>query len=283
MPLLRGSDGRRGNSSLTGGKMHVPLEVKEVRGLSPRVKLFVLDGELRSRPGQYLMVWVPGVGEVPISVATEAEGETWLLIARVGEVTSAIHSLGQGDRLWVRGPYGRGFTVSPGRHELVAGGYGVAPLIYLGRELVNLGAEVRFYAGFRTREEVLLEGVMRDLGETVITTDDGSYGLKGYVIEHLDLEWPDYAHLSGPEPMIEGALNLFPSRVRVEASMERLIRCSVGLCGSCVLEPLGLRVCVDGPVFPREVLRKVKLGLWLGFDGRLRRGGIRGSIVPPTP
>ncbi len=263
--------------------MYKAMELKEVRQLSPRAKLFKLEGSLGSEPGQYVMLWFPGVGEVPISVAKEVEGEIWLLIARVGRVTSELHKLNSGDRIWVRGPYGRGFTLRGGKHALIGGGYGIAPLIHLASRLNDVGAEVRIYAGFKTREEVLMEEELRKLGETVITTDDGSYGLKGFVTDHVDVEWPQFAHISGPEPMIEKALYIFPSQVRVEASMERLIRCSVGVCGSCILEPLGLRVCRDGPVFSSEVLRKVKMGIWLGFDGRLRRGGIQGSIVPPKP
>ncbi len=240
--------------------------------LTPRVRKIVLEGGVGSNPGQYIMAWVPKVGEIPLSVAMDRE-ETWLLVAKVGKVSSAIHSLVKGDYLWVRGPYGKGFTVpSEGRVALIGGGYGIAPLIHLAHSLRKSNTRIRFYAGFRTREEVMLEDLLWDLSdEVIISTDDGSYGLKGFVTEHVDYEWPDFIFTAGPELMMVRVVNEAVRRGKeVEASLERLIRCAVGVCGSCSLDPLGLLVCRDGPVFNGRLLMRTKdFGkYWRDFDGR---------------
>ena len=255
---------------------HRPLTIIESEPLTPRVRRIALEGELGARPGQYVMVWVPKVGEIPVSVAREVNGETWLLVAKVGKVSSAIHSLEAGDRLWVRGPYGRGFTTEVGgRVALVGGGYGIAPLIHLADTLRSRGGEgvrIEFYAGFRSAEEVMLEDLMRDLSDRlVVSTDDGSYGLSGFITEHIDYEGLDFVYTAGPEAMMVKVVSEAMGRgIGVEASLERLIRCAFGLCGACVLEPQGLLVCRDGPVFDGDVLMASEdFGkYWRDFDGR---------------
>ncbi len=250
---------------------HRTFTIKEIEPLSPRVKKIVLEGEVRAEPGQYVMIWVPKIGEIPVSIARELNGETWLLVARVGRVSSAIHSMREGDKLWVRGPYGRGFTLRKGRVTLVGGGYGIAPLLFLADRLGGL-AEVRLYAGFKSKEEILLEEIFREVADDVIiATDDGSYGLKGFITEHIDYEWPQYIYTAGPEQMMVKVVREALRRdIDVEASLERLVRCAIGICGSCSLDPLGLLVCRDGPVFDGKTLSKIyDFGrYWRDFDGR---------------
>ncbi len=240
--------------------------------LTPRVRRIVLEGSVGAAPGQYIMAWVPKVGEIPLGVAMDGR-ETWLLVAKVGKVSSAIHSLTKGDYLWVRGPYGKGFTVpSEGKVALVGGGYGIAPLIHLAHSLRESDVKIRFYAGFRTREEVMLEGLLQDLSDKVIiSTDDGSYGLKGLVTDYVNYEWPNFIFTAGPELMMVRVVNEAARRGKeVEASLERLIRCAVGICGACALDPLGLLVCRDGPVFNGRLLLRTKdFGkYWKDFYGR---------------
>ncbi len=252
---------------------HKPLTIVESEPLTPRVRRIALEGEVGARPGQYVMVWVPKVGEIPVSVAREGNGETWLLVAKVGRVSSAIHSLRSGDRLWVRGPYGRGFTTEvEGRVALVGGGYGIAPLIHLAEELRDRGVRIDFYAGFRSAGEVMLEDLLRDLSDRlVVSTDDGSYGLSGFITEHVDYKGLSFVYTAGPEAMMVKVVSEAVRRgIMVEASLERLIRCAVGLCGACVLEPQGLLVCRDGPVFDGRILMSSEdFGrYWRDFDGR---------------
>jgi NAD(P)H-flavin reductase len=93
------------------------MRIIESERLSEKVKKIVLEGNLGSSPGQYAMIWVPKVGEIPISIAREPKGETWILVAKVGKVSSAIHSLRIGEGLWVRGTVWEG--LQPQEWELL--------------------------------------------------------------------------------------------------------------------------------------------------------------------
>lgn len=249
------------------------MEVMEAEELSGKVKKIVLRGNLGSSPGQYVMVWVPGVGEIPISVARELEEEVWLLVAKVGRVSSALHSLREGDLLWLRGPYGRGFSSAEGRISLIGGGYGISPLIFLAERLRASGrVELRFYAGFRGRSDVILDDLLSSISDRLIlATEDGSKGLRGRITEHVDFDWPDRIYAAGPEPMLVEVVreSLWRGKA-VEVSLERLIRCSIGICGSCSLDPLGILVCRDGPVFDGRILAATRDfgNYWRVFDGR---------------
>ncbi len=241
--------------------MHRRAEVREVERLTARVRLYVLelDRRLGSRPGQFVMVWLPGAGEIPISVARERGRQVWLVIARVGRVTGAIHQeVGEGSWLWIRGPYGRGFSAGPGRHLLVGGGYGVAPLLRLADELRAIGGavEVRAALGFRSAAEAILLEEFREATDAVtVSTDDGSLGERGLVTEVVDLDWPDAVHASGPEPMLRALASACVQRgVRLEVSLERRVKCGLGLCGLCEVGSTGMRVCRDGPVFDARIL-----------------------------
>ncbi|MBK7199004.1 hypothetical protein [Candidatus Amarolinea dominans] len=106
-----------------------------------------------ARPGQFAMVWLPNVNERPLSLL-DADPVRFT-VARVGAFTAALHDLRLGDRLWVRGPLGQGFTVR-GRHLLlVGGGYGVAPLHFLARAALAAGAQVSVVIGAYRRGSAL--------------------------------------------------------------------------------------------------------------------------------
>lgn len=258
---------------MSNSQVYRVMRISDSKNLSAKVRKIVLEGELGSSPGQYVMVWVPGIGEIPISIARELDGETWLLVAKVGRVSSALHSLEAGDKLWIRGPFGRGFSLGGGKVALVGGGYGISPLIFLAEKLMKSGkTEVRFYAGFRSSNDVILENLLREVSdELIITTEDGSKGVKGKVVEHVDFDWPERICSAGPEAMLREVVNeALRVGKDVEVSLERLIRCSLGICGSCSLDPHGLLVCRDGPVFDGRTLAETRDfgSYWRGFDGR---------------
>jgi len=239
--------------------------VKEARRAGSTTILRLSVKLVAPKPGQFIMLWVPGVGEIPLSVADYSDGELLLAVTRKGKVTGYIYdAVHSGSVLHVRGPYGVPFTApsSGSRVLLVGGGSGVAPLHFLARVAREAGASCSAVLGFRTAGEVFLADSFQRYCRVVLTTDDGSLGVRGLASDEaarLISEGPvDAVYACGPEPLIEKVLSLALERgVRFEASMERYMRCAVGVCGSCVLEPVGLRVCRDGPVFGGEVLSKV--------------------------
>ncbi len=228
-------------------------------------------------PGQFVMLWVPGVGEVPMSVADYEGGILTMYITRRGRVTGHLHDCVRvGARLFVRGPYGRGFSpIERGRALLVGGGTGAAPLHFLAKSLRERGVRCVAALGFKSAEHAILLSELSKLCRVEVATDDGSLGFGGPVHELaaklLGEGRFDIVYACGPEPMLVAVLGLARSSgVPLEASLERYMRCAVGVCGSCVLEPLGLRVCRDGPVFSGDVLSRIEdLGRWWrDADGR---------------
>lgn len=227
-----------------------PARLVRIRTENHRTKTFVLDAGVSARPGQFAMLWLPGLDEKPFSLLDS--DPLSFTIAAVGPFTRALHTLAPGDRLWFRGPFGAGFTPRGGDHLLVGGGYGAAPLLLLAREMLAGGGRVRVVLGARTADELLLVQAVRDAGAEVhVTTDDGSVGTRGRVTDvvgpMLVADRPDTLYACGPHPMLHAleALSL-EHALDTQLSWEAYMRCAIGICGSC--EHDGLLLCADGPV-----------------------------------
>jgi len=218
----------------------------------------------RASPGQYVMVWIPGVDEVPMSLsAIGRDGASSVTVRSVGEATEALCSLMAGDRIGIRGPFGNGFTIVGAAPLLVGGGTGVASLKPLAEALLGRGIEPTLVLGARSSSQLLFRDRWeRLLGDGFIpATDDGSCGFRGLASECaarlLEERGFDVVYMCGPESMMSSIFDAAEERgIPVQASLERYIKCAVGLCGSCALGPY--RVCRDGPVFTSEQLRAVR-------------------------
>lgn len=252
-------------------RYHESFEVVKVVEEAAGLRRLVFDKGLRADPGQFVMLWIPGVGERPFSVMNDNPLE--LAIKRFeGKFTERVFSVYPEQRMFVRGPYGNSLTKhvrEDGAKLLVCGGCGAAPLEFLARRLVKDGHAVRVLAGARCREE--LPGFFRGM-EVLTATDDGSAGMKGVVTRFIDMLNPgsqDQFFICGPEVMMYAAAEKAQRYVRPESiilSTERYMKCGRGLCGSCEMD--GLRVCVDGPVF---TFRELKGGDF-GKRKRLKSG-----------
>jgi dihydroorotate dehydrogenase electron transfer subunit len=249
---------------------------------SPIVKTFTFQDKLcgKAESGQFVMVWIPGVDEIPISLSTiTPNGLTSITVAQVGEATKALHQRKRGNLLGIRGPYGKGFTLTSGNIMIAGGGTGLVPLMPLTEKLVKLSTKLTFLLGAKTKDELLfLDRINQTLSkvnaETVVTTEDGSHGLKGIITDQaeqrLAKEKFDMIYACGPEQMMYKMFRLAERyHMPFQASLERIMHCAIGLCGSCVIGKL--RVCKDGPVLNSEQLRSVKeeFGKFKrGFQGR---------------
>jgi len=245
------------------------VKIQEVKEESPTVKTFTFQDKLcgKAEPGQFVMVWIPGVDEIPFSLSTiTSNGLTSITVAEVGEATKALHQRKLGDALGIRGPYGNGFTLASGNIMIAGGGTGLVPLMPLTEKLVKLSTKITFLLGAKTKDELLfLNRINQTLSkinaEIVATTEDGSYGLKGIVTDKaeqkLAKEKFDVIYACGPEPMMYKMFLLAEQfNMPFQASLERIMRCAIGLCGSCTIGRL--LVCKDGPVLTSEQLRTVK-------------------------
>ena len=216
----------------------------------------------KAKPGQFAMVWVPGVDEVPMSVlAIHGRSEAGVVIKKGGPVSVALWEKKAGDRFWIRGPYGHPYSV--GHHHrllVVGGGTGLVPLLSL---LVHFrGREVTLITGARTASELLFKDwLIRDSKEhhfkVIFATDDGTYGEKNLVPQVAETilrkEKFDAIYTCGPEPMMKKIYDLaIEMHCHIQVSLERVFKCGVGICAACVIGPY--LVCHDGPVFSESEL-----------------------------
>ncbi len=242
------------------------LEIKQVITENSRVKTFVFDYDFPGQPGQFVMVWIPGYDEKPFGIIKQDKVGFCISVAAVGESTRALHEMKEGERLGFRGPYGSAFTFEPGTKKiaLVAGGYGMVPLSYLAQEARKTGIEVHLFLGARNKEELLFRSWMELLGVNLhISTDDGSEGFKGYntdlFLKEVDSIAPEKVYIVGPEIMeVKTAKTCYEKDIPFEVSLERYMKCAIGICGQCAVDPTGWRMCVEGPVLNSEQLKQVK-------------------------
>ncbi len=218
----------------------------------------------QARPGQYIMVWDPSVEEVPMSLSAIGRGGVSSVLVRpVGESTRALCGLEKGAKVGLRGPFGNGYTIQGSSPLIVAGGTGGASLTPLAEEMVARDMRPTFVLGARSADQLVYRGRLEELlGDgLLLATDDGSCGFKGFASEYaselMATREFDAIYTCGPELMMATVFREADERgILVQASLERYIKCAVGLCGSCAIGPY--RVCKDGPVFVSEQLRDVR-------------------------
>lgn len=266
---------------------YLPLRSKllEVVTESPTIKTFVVTPEepLAFRAGQFVELTVPGIGEAPFTPSSSpADAERIALtVMKAGRVTGALHEMGSGVELGLRGPYGNAYPLDEyaGRDILVlGGGVGLAPLRSL---LLALLAETKRFGriilcyGARTPADLIYKGELEkwrsngamEVHLTVDRADDSWAGRVGVVTTALEEVKVDASKavgvVCGPPVMMKfGTLALvkmgFPA-ASIYLSMERNMSCGIGQCGHCRVGPY--YVCRDGPVFAYAQLEKIE-DLW---------------------
>ena len=242
------------------------LKIKDIKIENSYTKTLELDGSLPAAPGQFVMVWLPGLDEKPFSLA--AADPIRLTIAAVGRFTKAVHQLRIGDRLWVRGPLGLGFrlpaqTEPPQKILQVGGGYGVAPLLFLAKLAIRKQHHVSMIIGASSTPNLLFVDAFNALNISLrLTTEDGSTGQQGRVTDAMSLlcanrdTKPQRVYACGPTAMLVAVARLCRREaIPFQLAWEAHMRCGIGLCGSCELGQ-GWLTCLDGPVFsfnPMEI------------------------------
>jgi dihydroorotate dehydrogenase electron transfer subunit len=230
--------------------------ILERRQETPSTVTLRFDDPGAARPGQFVMIWIPGDDELPMSLSYVGDRKG-VTVKRMGETSGRILDLPVGTEVGIRGPYGNAFELTPQRLLVVGGGSGTAVLAPAAEAARARGADVTVALGATTREELLFEDRLRPTanGGLHLATDDGSEGLHGYVTEVaarlLQNGTYDDVWTCGPEIMMRKVIAA-AGGVPVHCSVERHMKCALGLCDACALGPY--HVCVDGPVFPAPAL-----------------------------
>ncbi|OPY31150.1 MAG: Sulfhydrogenase 2 subunit gamma [Methanomassiliicoccales archaeon PtaU1.Bin124] len=227
------------------------VTIKEVVPEGKGITTLRFELDRTARPGQFFMVWVPGVDEVPMSVSYTGRVKG-ITVREVGTATKALSGLKGGDMIGIRGPYGRGFAMPKGKFLVVGGGTGIAAVLPA-VEMADDKDIVDVALGARNASEIIFEERAENASNHVhVSTDDGTRGFHGTVVAMVDdiLKKHSYDQViaCGPEKMLYYLLEVCKKHgVESQMSLERFMKCGSGLCGSCVID--GKRVCADGPVF----------------------------------
>lgn len=217
------------------------------------IKTVRLEKSLDAEPGQFVMLWLPGVDEKPFSLSKIGDSIE-VTFDKKGSFTEALYRIKKGDRIGVRGPYGNGWELRGKNVCVVAGGLGLAPLM----PLIEDGAKLTVIHGVRNKGRVMFKERLEKSGvKLYYSSDDGSFGKHCYacdiLADFIKFSKFDQVLCCGPEILMKKVVDICKEdSVACQVSLERYMKCGIGICGSCAFGSKGLRVCVDGPVFERE-------------------------------
>jgi len=225
------------------------------------VKTITFDFPNTVIPGQFFMIWIPGIDEIPMSVSYIEKNIKGITFKKVGDATKELFDLKKGDKIGVRGPYGNGFKIEGKKLLLVAGGTGIAMIAPVAEEVARKKLSAFIILGAKNKDELFFENRIKKLDITLhISTDDGSKGFKGQAAdiakELIQKNKFDLVLTCGPELMMKKLLQICEN-TSFQASLERYMKCSIGICGQCCVGK-GIRVCKEGPIFDKKTLKNIE-------------------------
>ena len=243
------------------------VEIKEIVTETPTIKTFKFDWDFdklgKPNPGEFVMVWNFS-NEKPMSISQINDDELAITVKNIGEFTSQLHGLNVGDLIGIRGSYGSGFDNSFEGKRIIAigGGVGMAPINAIATGLAK-NNDVSVISAAQSKDELLFLDSLESSGVDVYPcTDDGSFGFEGFATDCLsnllESSTYDYAFVCGPEIMMKGIFDILEDAgIPGQYSLERYMKCALGVCGQCCVDTEGWRICVEGPVFENDMISKI--------------------------
>ena len=236
----------------------VMMKIDKIIDESVGTKSFMFKHKLDYAPGQFIMVWLPGFDEKPFAVSYLNDDFFGITVLERGKYTKLLHQMGPGDQLGIRGPFGHGYSIpdniknGDGSVCVIGGGCGMASVTVLIERLSDNNPTILM--GASTGASLFFKNRYKDI---TLFTDDGSEGVKGYPTDNLEelhnKHAYDIMYTCGPEIMMFKVFEFCRKHsIQFEASLERYMKCGIGICGQCVCN--GQMVCKDGPVFDLQAL-----------------------------
>lgn len=240
---------------------YIDSEVISNREIASGIYKMEVRGNFLGDPGQFYMLraWrgLEPLLARPISISNLEKGKITFLYQEVGRGTSLMADLKKGEYISLLGPLGNGFQLNniEGKTAIVSGGIGIAPLLYLGKELEKLKIETDIYSGFKD-EYYYLDEFKPYVKDIKVATETGRAGHNGIITEVLDTKNYENIIICGPIPMINQILEKSSNKSKIMVSMESRMACGIGACLGCTIDTTKgkKRVCADGPVFNGEEL-----------------------------
>ncbi|MCF7858680.1 MAG: dihydroorotate dehydrogenase electron transfer subunit [Candidatus Cloacimonetes bacterium] len=238
----------------------ITLPITKIITEATDIKTFGFEYDLKAKPGQFIMLTDFGKGEKPFSLADCTKTEFFITIKQIGDFTTRLFQKDVGDLISIRGPYGSSFFISQGNVLLIGGGFATPPLYFLSKELLKIGTKITVINGAKTNQQLIFSDRFEQLELNYMsTTQFGAHG-NGTAVDRtkklLKKEQFDYLYASGPEMMLN-ALSTILKDDEYEFLLERYMKCAVGICGSCTLDPIGIRLCMEGPVLPKRIVEQL--------------------------
>ena len=234
------------------------LTVTENICIAPAIYKMQLEGDVSAitRPGQFINLKLDGFYlRRPISVFDLSEKSVTIIYKVVGNGTKYLATVEKGTQIDTLTGLGNGYdtTVSGDTPLLLGGGLGVPPMYLLAKKLIAEGKNVSVILGFNKKEEIFCEKEFEALdAKVIITTVDGSYGVKGFVTNAMkNIDYP-YFYCCGPEPMLRAVYKA--SKTSGQLSFEERMGCGFGACMGCSCKTITgyKRICKDGPILVKE-------------------------------
>ena len=233
---------------------NVKLKISKNIQVGSDIYLMTLTGDLSSikNPGEFINITIPGYYlRRPISVCDFSDKHVDILYKVLGRGTKDLSTFEEGLELDVLVGLGNGFTVKKNiKPLLIGGGIGIAPLVALAKAFNKIGIKPTLVYGARSKDDIVITDLLKELCTLYVCTDDGSLGFKGNVIQcikenHLEF---DYYYSCGPLKMLEFLAKDYPNGC---VSLEARMGCGFGACMGCSIETTNgpKRVCKEGPVF----------------------------------
>jgi dihydroorotate dehydrogenase electron transfer subunit len=237
------------------------IEILETRKETSDIKTIMFDFKDNINPGQFFMIWIPNIDEIPMSASFINNRTKGITFKRVGSATNELFNLEVGDKIGIRGPYGNGFKLDGKNILFVAGGTGIAMIAPSVEKSRDKKIKTTVIIGAKNKNELFFENRIKKSGaDLFVCTDDGSYGFNGFVTclaeDIISKNNFDQILTCGPELMMKKLFEISQS-ISFQASLERYMKCGFGLCGQCCVGN-GLRVCKEGPVFDEKTLKNIE-------------------------
>ena len=250
---------------LTRNKTEI-VTIESITEHSSEIKSFLIRNSRIAdayKPGMFVILWLPDVDFLPMSISSINEDLIEITVKKIGEGTSKLFDLVEGGSIGIRGPFGNSFNYEDSKSILVVGGgMGIAAVTTLIDSLKQNKANIQVAIGAKDKDSLIFgEKLLELLPNTICTTEDGSVGEKCVVTdpveELINNKNFDLIVTCGPEIMMKKVFELAESKnIELQASLERKMKCGLGLCGSCCIGvENNITVCKDGPVFSSDQLK----------------------------
>ena len=265
------------------------LEIDSIREESSSVRTFTFKTMMPAKPGQFIMLTDFMGGEKPFSISEHQTDYLSVTIKKLGDFTSRLFTLKKGELVSIRGAYGSSFFI-PGtkaanlpkelnsiepkdfKPVLCGGGFGLPPLYNLAKGLIAAGVpgeNIKVISAGRTEEDVLFENRFTGDGISFLAAVEeavpqGNHRHQGTAAGALQKifdeakERPNFLYASGSDLMMKSLLEVLPGTVEYQLLFERYMKCAIGICGSCVVDPSGIRMCKEGPALLRYQVEQIE-------------------------